>query len=757
MRIAMPRRHIPVSIGVVLAVVTTGPFLAAPAGAAPVAATAQAAGTVAGTAAAVQTTPIQVPFLASGGSLIGAGTTGFLTQDADNVARWTRYADGVSQVIDTSGGGVVHGSSSDSVVVSWGKTQRYGSGTALVYDMASGAAPVTFNWFEGYVTGAAGSALFDSGHFAHPRLSTQNGSVRTDTVVAGMTEGSESEFSIRDSLPGTALGYYKATEPAGAKKLVVVDIAGARVTDTYAPGEGATFAGGASITADRVDWAESVDGKTVLASAKRGSAEVTRVPLTGDGPAVYQGALGGGWFAFGDAWNSDAASGIVARSVTGETSVELLDHAESIMKAADGTLLAVGTTADRGTGVYRLSVKDGIPAAELIAATGEPPAPTTPLSYTGHAVPAVLNLDGVAKTSLSWKFSTSQADLTVVLKHKTTSASFRGTVRPRATGTGVLPDGSLGIDWAGETGGWTGDVAAPNGAYEWTVTARPWNGMPSVTATGAFEVTRTPKAHDYTDNGSPDLFARRTDGQLNAIDTRWDDATGRLVTGGTRPGAVHTGDWNAYDRVEAVGDIAGSTAFDAVARDKAGVLWLHVGDPTVTKDPVRIGGGWNTYTQFTGGSDLTGDGRADLVAVDTVGDLYLYKGTGSTTAPFAPRTKIGYGWGIYNQLTATGQIGGNPTGDLVARDKDGVLWTYLGKGDGTFAPRTKIGGGWNVYADIVGIGDGNKDGRPDVHARTPAGETYFYPGTGDYNIPFEPRSATRTGVAPAETAYNQLF
>ncbi|MEU2119408.1 VCBS repeat-containing protein [Streptomyces sp. NPDC016459] len=239
------------------------------------------------------------------------------------------------------------------------------------------------------------------------------------------------------------------------------------------------------------------------------------------------------------------------------------------------------------------------------------------------------------------------------------------------------------------------------------MTARPWNGMPPVTATGTFEVTRAPKAHDYNDNGSPDLFARRTDGKLNAIDTRWDDATGRLVTGETRHWAVYTGDWNAYDRVEAVGDIAGSTAFDAVARDRSGVLWLHVDDPSLTKDPVRIGGGWNAYTQFTGGSGLTGDGRADLVAVDTVGDLHLYKATGSTTAPFAPRTKIG--------------------------------------------------GGWQVYADLVGIGDGNKDGRPDLYARTTAGAAYFYPGTGDYSVPFGPRSATQTGVAPAETAYNQLF
>ncbi|WP_406060927.1 VCBS repeat-containing protein [Streptomyces sp. NBC_01077] len=750
MRTALSRR-VSMSVGVVLAVAAAGPLVApaATAAPAPTAAVAPAAETA--------TAPIKVPFLASGGELVGAGKTGFLTRDADRVVRWTRYADGVSKVIGE--GATVHGSASDSVAVSWPKLQRYGTEKAMVYDMATGAAPVTFNGFSGYVTGAVGAALFDDGWAAHPVLSTQVGSVRTFNHVVGMTEGSESQFSVADSLPGTALGYYQGTQPVTPRKLVVVDIAGARVTDTYTVGEGATFAGGASISADRVDWAESVDGKTVLASAKRGSAEVTRVPLTGDGPVSFQGSLGGGWFVLGEKGDSPATGGIVARSLTDGTSFKLLDHAESVMKAADGTLLAIGTTADRGTGVYRLAVKDGKPSAELIAATGEPPAPTTPITYTGHAVPAVLNLDGVAKTRMSWKFSTTRADLSIELRYKKSWPPFRTTVRPRTSGTGVFPDGSIGIDWAGERG-WnpTSMEAAPNGAYEWTVTARPWNGMPSVTATGTFEVTRTPNLHDYEDNGSPDLFARRTDGDLDAIDTRWDDATGRLVAGTTRGSVVYPGDWNAYDRVEAVGDIAGSTAFDAVTRSKAGVLWLHVGDPSVSKGPVKVGGGWDTYTQFTGGSDLTGDGRADLVAVDKVGDLYLYKATGSVTAPYAPRVKTGWGWGIYHQITAVGNVAGGPAGDLVARDNAGVLWLYLGKGDGTYASRVKIGPGWNEYTDLVGIGDANKDGRPDLYVRTTGtGKSYFYAGTGSWRAPFAPRAATQVAANDTWATYNQVF
>ncbi|MFD7963556.1 FG-GAP repeat domain-containing protein [Streptomyces zaomyceticus] len=742
MRTTVSRRRVPMSVGVVLAVVAAGPVLAPAAfAAAPAAVTAPAAPTAA---------PIPVPFLASGGEVIGAGTTGFLTRDADGVARWTRYADGVSTVVDTTGGRVF-GSASDSVVVTWPKLQRYGTEKAVVRDMATGAAPVTYSAFNGAVTAAVGSAVFDDGHGAHPILSTQQGGVTTSGRVAGMTDGQTTEFSVADSLPGTALGYYDVLDPVGPRRLVVVDIATARVVQEYTAAEGATLGGGATITRDRVDWTETLNGTTFLASAKRGSAEVTRVPLAGDVPSRLEGALGGDWLVFGG-----GQQGVVARPLADGTPVKLLDHAESVMKAADGTLLAVGTTADRGAGVYRLAVEDGKPAAELIASTGGQPGSTTPLTYTGHSVPATLGLDGVAKTRLGWKFSTTEADLSIEL-HRKEGGRFMTTVRPRETGTGVLPDGSLGFDWTGELGRDTYRSSAPAGEYEWTVTARPWNGMPSVTASGTFTVNRTPQAHDYTSNGSPDLFARRTDGDLDAIDTLWDDATGRLIVAATRGSTVWTGDWNRYDRVEAVGDIAGSTAVDTVARDKAGYLWLHVADPSATAQPVRIGGGWNTYTQLTGGSDLTGDGRADLVAVDKLGDLYLYKANGSTTAPFEPRKKIGHGWGIYHQLTATGNIGGNPTGDLVALDKDGVLWTYLGKGDGTFAPRTKIGGGWNVYADIVGIGDGNKDGRPDLYTRTATGDAYFYPGTGNWSVPFKPRSTTLGGVAPSELKYNQVF
>jgi hypothetical protein len=229
---------------------------------------------------------------------------------------------------------------------------------------------------------------------------------------------------------------------------------------------------------------------------------------------------------------------------------------------------------------------------------------------------------------------------------------------------------------------------ALNGEYTWEVVARPDDGIgPELRATGRFAVTRPVAVHDYDDNGTPDVFVR--------------DPWGGLARVGMQPSAagdnvVHEGAWN-------------------------------------------VGGGWQVYDQLAGGSDLTNDGRADVLATDRSGVLWLYSGTGNVKAPFSVRKKIGGGWGIYNQLTAAGNLAGAAAGDLVARVKGGVLWLYLGKGDGTFATRTKFGAGWNTYRDLIGIGDGNGDGRADLLALKQGTSTgsYFYAGTGDWRAPFK--------------------
>ncbi|MEU5087791.1 VCBS repeat-containing protein [Streptomyces sp. NPDC021356] len=260
--------------------------------------------------------------------------------------------------------------------------------------------------------------------------------------------------------------------------------------------------------------------------------------------------------------------------------------------------------------------------------------------------------------------------------------------------------------------------------------------------------TPTSALHDFDYDGLPDLLGRDASGVL------WRDSAED-----GRPRARIGGGWQTYDKIETVGDVAepripGSTP-ELIARDMDGVLWLYSGqeDGNFSRR-VRVGPGWQTYAHITGGSDLTGDDRSDVVAIDKSGIAWLYRGTGSVARPFQARERIGHGWDVYNQLVAVGDLAGGPAGDLVARDQDGVLWLYLGKGDGTYAQRTRIGGGWQAYSQLVGAGDVDHDGKADLFAYQPGTKTvYLYSGTGDPSRPFEART-----VSDAHTgnAYNNV-
>ncbi|MER5312230.1 VCBS repeat-containing protein [Streptomyces sp. NPDC002773] len=759
---SLPRRRLSVAVGVVIAALAAGPLTAPAASAAPAPAAAPAQ-------PAAAATPIPVPFLAAGGTLAGAGTTGFLSSDSSGKSRWTRYADGVSAVVGEGGEyEFVTGSASD--VLAIGKRIYHSpdhEGVKL-YDMAAGTGPVTIDFGtdvvgSGHLEAVVGSTIVMNENERHPRIvSVKDGKVSVQPVT-GLPGGYYSSLSVGDSLPDAVFGSHYSYDPGSygeREDMAVVDLATGRVVEAYTPVRGEReLRGLAVISQSRVAWTERGDGKAVLATAVRGTGEVTRTPLGPDSQAKLIGGSLGDWLAFGATSGADASGyKFTARSLVDGTTVELLDHAKSVTKGPDDTLLALGTTAAHGEGVYRIALgADGKPAAELIASTGETDGSTTPLTYVGHSIPAAIHLDGVAKTRLAWKFSTTHADLVIDFTHKATGRTYTETVRPGTTGAGIFPDGSLGLDWTGDLSTLaTPLAAAPNGPYDWKVTATPWNGMPSVTASGTTEVIRTPRVHDYTDNGSPDLLVRRADGSFDGFDTRWDDATARLVrvNWGSAGGG---GNWGVDDLVESVGDVAGPTTADILSRDKDGLLWLHLAKgQDFFAPPRKVGGGWNTYNLLAGGSDLTGDGRSDLVAVDKAGDLYLYNGTGSASAPYGVRKKIGVGWGVYNELTAVGNVAGAPAGDLVARDKSGVLWLYLGKGDGTYAPRIMVGGGWGGYRDIVGIGDANKDGRPDLYVRNATNEAYFYAGTGSWQAPFAGRVATQVGAEPG-TTYSQVF
>ncbi|MEV7534456.1 hypothetical protein ACIQNV_34315 [Streptomyces hydrogenans] len=109
--------------------------------------------------------------------------------------------------------------------------------------------------------------------------------------------------------------------------------------------------------------------------------------------------------------------------------------------------------------------------------------------------------------------------------------------------------------------------------------------------------------------------------------------------------------------------------------------------------------------------------------------------------------------GTARLATAVGNIAGASGGDLLARDKDGVLWLYLGKGDGTFTARRQIGGGWQQFTDLAPFGDRNEDGRIDLYTIGTKGSR-IYPTTGTVDRPYgTPETLRRT----SDTTFRTVF
>ncbi|MEU2952490.1 VCBS repeat-containing protein [Streptomyces xanthochromogenes] len=217
------------------------------------------------------------------------------------------------------------------------------------------------------------------------------------------------------------------------------------------------------------------------------------------------------------------------------------------------------------------------------------------------------------------------------------------------------------------------------------------------------------------------------------------------------------GGWQGYTAITALSGLTVHGSGDVVARDAAGVLWYHRGggDAVPFTAPVKVGAGWNMYDSLVGAGDLTGDGRADLLARDTSGVLWLYQGTTSTTAPFAPRVRIGAGWEVYNSLAGKGDLTGDGRPDLLARDASGVLWLYegTGKASAPYAPRAKVGTNWSLYNALLVPGDLTGDGRADILGRDAAGALWLYAGTGRAAAPYAPRAK----VGSDWSIYNGLF
>ncbi|MEV6200207.1 VCBS repeat-containing protein [Streptomyces sp. NPDC051771] len=716
-------RRVATAVALVLAV-TAGGASVAPAVAAP-AATGPSA-----TADLPQEQAVRVP---ERGTLRGGGASGFLTvhEQAPDRFTWTRYADGGTVELPA---GTYRGSVGSDIVV-----KQNGPTSYELRDMATGAAPVAVDTSSlgpaSDLLRAAGKTLLlaveeASGGTSLHLVSVDGGGKLVDHEVAGLP--ADADFvSYNQSVPGVfALGYTHTVDGTLRKRLAVVDLATGTIADDRAV---PASAWSVSASATHVAWYEKdAQGRLTVVSARRGEAATVRTPVTGTAPGLQIG-LTGDWVTYtltggAAATEPNPLYAMMARPLAGGAPVKVMD---STKVAHYGSDTVQGGTLAGGEGVYRIAPgADGRPVATLRASSGV----GTALELTGQQIPATLSFRTDApQPVMTWYMNRGNALVHAELTHQASGRRWTSAV-DYAQGS---PTSRYVTSWDGAFDDYS---AARNGAYTWKLIAKPRNGIgPDLVRTGSFTVDSGTAPHDYSDSGAPDLLVRNDEGRLLSYDFRqilsqFTDLSERTD---------HGGGWNTYDRVVSTGDVAGSRFADVVGRDRSGVLWFYQGTGTSLARRVQVGGGWQTYDKLTAGSDLTGDGRADLVATDKSGVLWLYRSTGSATKPFAPRVRIGGGWQTYDRITATGNIAGARGGDLVARDKGGVLWLYLGKGDGTFTARTRIGGGWQEYDEIVGIGDADRDGRADLLVNGKVmyrgWSLSYYKGTGDARAPFAPR------------------
>ncbi|QNP64090.1 VCBS repeat-containing protein [Streptomyces genisteinicus] len=674
-----------------------------------------------------------LPVFPEGAELAGTGATGFLTfsftQDRTRELHWTPYGGGPAVRIDYPEDGGWATSGTDVIALgddNWTSQMR----ALTLRNMADPAAPgvdIDLGALGANYVAVLGptSVLAQVTHedgTAELHVVSKDGATTTSRKVSGLPADATDFFTSAPVRDGVALVGY-ATGPEGARTggRALIELTDRTVASAFPAAESGYGFSHTMFSASHVAWLDWKSGTGLhVTSVDRATGEEKQTVIGSRGDEWHM-ELVGDWLVYGNADNP-----VRAVSLAGGGSRDLLDVATGSTRSADGSALFSGRRAADGEGLFRIAAgQDGAPEVTKVAEQGAP----APLRFWEEHVPEVAYLDeDGGEVSLHWTLSRRAAHLDVTLTHIATGKE----VHRRLTG----PDTYFPFTWDGLVDG----VDAPNGRYAVEAEAVPADGVGEPAYQGYFmTVSRAANPHDFGGNGSTDVLARDASGVLFRDDLRNKPVDG-VFTASQR--ARIGGGWQTYKHIEAVGDIVGNGVGDLAAVDGSGVLWTYAGkgDGNFAARS-RVGGGWGVYNRITGGSDLDSDGRADLVAADTAGVLWFYKGTGSATAPYAARARMGGGWGVYNQLTAVGDIAGTAAGDLVARDTAGVLWLYQGNGRGNFSAPVRIGGGWGVFSRLVGAGDLDDDGRPDLIAYGKDG-TYVYRSTGTPTAPFSRRTTT---------------
>ncbi|MFE9043540.1 FG-GAP repeat domain-containing protein [Streptomyces sp. NPDC007818] len=248
---------------------------------------------------------------------------------------------------------------------------------------------------------------------------------------------------------------------------------------------------------------------------------------------------------------------------------------------------------------------------------------------------------------------------------------------------------------------------------------------------------------DQNATGTPEVLSVSATGALRL----YADAS---TTKGTLRWTGHG--WNIYNKVFSPGDVDGDGRADVMARRYDGELYFYRATGTLTAPfagPVRVGAGWGAYDQLVGLGDNDGDGRGDLLARTPAGQVYFYGSTGDKRAPFKPRKALATGWQVYNQIVAVDDRNLDGRADVFARDLNGTLWAYYGRGNGTFTSRAQTGTAWNKVEQFGGAGNVPSLGKTLFMGRDLAGTLFWHRGLNNGKLAAREQISSTGGWAGA--------
>jgi hypothetical protein len=291
---------------------------------------------------------------------------------------------------------------------------------------------------------------------------------------------------------------------------------------------------------------------------------------------------------------------------------------------------------------------------------------------------------------------------------------------------------SFSVNWNGLN---TAGAMVPSGNYSWSASFTTADGTAPVGSGTLHVLCGAYVYRSYDCDGSSGILGVKSTGAgtwYNADKT----PTGGLITGG----ATDSWPWgissSMFTSVIPWGDYNGDGFGDVLARTGTGTLKAYLGqgqsdfNPSSGVKTVTISTGWQSYKILLTSGDLTGDGISDMLATDASGNLYMM--AGKAGGGLAAKVKIGSGWQKYSKLVGVGDITGDKHPDVLGFDSAGNMMLYAGTGHGTLATGVKLGTGFvpATYTAIIGSGDVNRDGHNDLVARDKNGVLWLFPGNG---------------------------